>query len=240
MLHIFGDIMKINAIHTKIYKPEIMTCPKCKKNLKYAYTVSFKTIQFTSGKLIKIKNMGYLCPYCNDNIIYPSLTASKLAYKGLTYSCKTLCYIDYYKEKGLSREIIADEFEKMGLIITSRNIDFLYNKFKSYYDKDLESSFDNSFKEMLKEYNEIRLSIDLITIKEKYYILFYNGFNGNIINKYISSSFDDKGLLSLLNKILNNEKLKYVISVRGNVSPFISIMKSISKSNIKYISYTKF
>ena len=35
MQHIFGDIMKINAIHTKIYKPEILTCPKCRKNLKW-------------------------------------------------------------------------------------------------------------------------------------------------------------------------------------------------------------
>ena len=240
MQHIFGDFMKINAIHTKIYKPEILTCPKCKKNLKYAYTISFKTIQFTSGKKIKIKNMGYLCPYCNDNIIYPSLTASKLAYKGLTYSCKTLCYIDYWKNKGLSREIIADEFEKMGVIVTSRNIDFLYEKFKSYYDNDLKSSFDNAFKEMINNFNEIRLSIDLITIKEKYYILFYNGFNGNIINKYVSESFEEEGLLNLLKEVLNNKKLRYVISVRGNVSPFISVMKGISKSNIKYISYTKF
>ena len=240
MQHIFGDNMKINAIHTKIYKPEILTCPKCRKNLKYAYTVSFKTIQFTSGKKIKIKNMGYLCPYCNDNFIYPSLTASKLAYKGLTYSCKTICFIDYYKRKGLSREKILDEFEKLGVIITSRNIDFLYNKFLSYYDYDLDSSFNIAFKEMLKNYNEIRLSIDLITIEKDYYILFYNGFNGDIINKYVTNSFEDKGLLSLLNKLLNNEKLKYVISVRGNVSPFISIMKSISKSNVKYISYTKF
>lgn len=240
MQHIFGDIMKINAIHTKIYKPEILTCPKCRKNLKYAYTVSFKTIQFTSGKKIKIKNMGYLCPYCNDKFIYPSLTASKLAYKGLTYSCKTICFIDYYKRKGFSREKILDEFEKLGVIITSRNIDFLYNKFLSYYDNDLESSFNKAFKEMLKNYNEIRLSIDLITIEKDYYILFYNGFNGDIINKYVTNSFEDKGLLSLLNKLLNNEKLKYVISVRGNVSPFISIMKSISKSNVKYISYTKF
>ncbi|MCR4898768.1 MAG: hypothetical protein K5892_06025, partial [Acholeplasmatales bacterium] len=66
------------------------------------------------------------------------------------------------------------------------------------------------------------------------------GFNGDIINKYVTNSFEEKGLLSLLNKLLNNEKLKYVISVRGNVSPFISVMKSISKSNVKYISYTKF
>ena len=240
MQHIFGNFMKINSIHTKIYNPEINICPKCKNKLKYAYTVSFKTIQFTSGKKIKIKNMGYSCPYCNDNFIYPSLTASKLAYKGLTYSCKALCFIDYLKKKGLSRETIEDELEKMGILVTSRNVDFLYNKFLSYYDKELYSSFDEAYKEMIKDFNEIRLSIDLITIKEKLYILFYNGFNGQIINKYITESFEDEEFLSLLKKILNNDKLKYVISVRGNVSPFVSVLKSVSKSNIKFISYLKF
>ena len=45
-------------------------------------------------------------------------------------------------------------------------INDIYNKFLSYYDNDLESSFNKAFKEMLKNYNEIRLSIDLITIEK--------------------------------------------------------------------------
>ena len=79
--------MKVKAKAVKIYKPEIMLCPRCKNSLKYVYTVSNRVVQFSSGKIFRIKNMGYKCPNCNDNVFF-SLTALKLAFKGYTYSAK--------------------------------------------------------------------------------------------------------------------------------------------------------
>ena len=49
----------------KVYKPEILECPKCNSKLKYCYTISNKVIQFTSSKAFRIKNLGYKCPNCN-------------------------------------------------------------------------------------------------------------------------------------------------------------------------------
>ena len=66
--------MKINAKAVKVYKPEILTCPKCGNNLKYVYTISNRVVQFSSGKAFRIKNLGYKCSLCNDNV-YFSLTA---------------------------------------------------------------------------------------------------------------------------------------------------------------------
>ena len=99
--------MKDNVKAVKVYKPEIMVCPKCKSPIKYVYTVSNKKVQFSSGKIFRIKNMGYKCPKCNDDV-YFSLTATKLALKGHTYSAKVACMIEYYKSLGYSRDKICD------------------------------------------------------------------------------------------------------------------------------------
>ena len=66
----------------KVYKPEILSCPKCKSKLAYCYTVSNKLVYFTSGKRIRIKNLGYKCPACEDDAVYVSQTANKLCFKG--------------------------------------------------------------------------------------------------------------------------------------------------------------
>ena len=126
--HICGDNMKLETKVVKIYKPEILLCPKCKEKLKYTYTVSNKVVQFTSGKAVRIKNMGYLCKNCNDGNVYFSQTATKLCFKGYTYSAKTVCMIDYYKNQGLSRDAICDILTQKGFYISDRNVFiFLYN-----------------------------------------------------------------------------------------------------------------
>ena len=52
----------------KNYKPEFLVCPKCGEKLKYIYSTSAKTITFTMGKKMYIKNLGYICPCCFNNV----------------------------------------------------------------------------------------------------------------------------------------------------------------------------
>ena len=65
---------KVVETAVKIYKPEILACPFCNSALKYKYTISNKVVQFTSGKIFRIKNLGYGCLNCNDSNIYFSQT----------------------------------------------------------------------------------------------------------------------------------------------------------------------
>ena len=70
-----------------------MYCPLCGNKLFYKYAVSNKYVRFLSGKTPKIRNLGYGCN-CND-FVFVSQTASKLSFKGLTYSSK-VCLMIYY------------------------------------------------------------------------------------------------------------------------------------------------
>lgn len=79
----------------KNYKPEFCNCLVCKSKLNYLYATSAKTITFTQGKQVYVKNLAYICPNCKH--IYTSATASKLALKGVRYSLKVCFMIYYYK-----------------------------------------------------------------------------------------------------------------------------------------------
>ena len=165
----------------KIYKPEVLECPKCGNKLEYAYTVSNKVIQFSSGKIFRIKNRGYKCPICKDSNVYISQTGNKLAFKGYTYSTKVVCMIENFKSSHVSRDMICDYLVSKGIEISDRNIDILYKKIRSYMELDYDNRMNEEYKKMLDEFNEIRLSIDLISVDNCYYTIIYNYFSSEII-----------------------------------------------------------
>lgn len=231
---------KIEPLAAKIYKPEILSCAKCGGSLKYCYTISNKVVQFTSGKIFRIKNLGYNCPCCNDKNVYFSQTATKLCFKGYTYSAKVVCMIDYYKIYHLGREEICDILASKGVEISDRNIDILHKKFKSFYDMDYEAKILNAYERMMNEFNTIRLSIDYITLNEKCYIIIYDYFNGSILALWRFNGLNDPSLTETLSKFINpNYNISVIVSVRG-VSKFYPVLKSLGSNKIKYMAFCKF
>ena len=87
----------MTQIVTKNYKPEIISCPKCNRQLKYCYSVSSKTVIFSNGKKVFVRNLGYKCPNCNDDKVYFSQTATKFTLKGIKYSMKILYRFSIFK-----------------------------------------------------------------------------------------------------------------------------------------------
>ncbi len=234
--------MKLNDVKaTKIYKPEILTCPLCGKPLKYCYTVSNKVVQFSSGKTIRIKNLGYKCPSCDDEVFF-SQTANKLAFKGYTYSAKTVCMIDYEKtvnKKG--REAICDFLANKNIEISDRNVDIIFKRFKEMYERDYDAVIKEAYKNMLEKYNEIRIDLDLITVNGLCYILMYDFFKGDILAIWKFDSLDDPNLVDILNKYIgNNDKISTIFTVRGYVSKFVPIIKSLISKQTKVYSFLKF
>jgi hypothetical protein len=231
--------MKVKAKAVKIYKPEIMLCPVCKNNLKYVYTVSNRVVQFSSGKIFRIKNMGYKCPQCNDNVFF-SLTALKLAFKGYTYSAKLSCMVEYYKSKNMTREKICDMFAENDIEISDRNIDMIYNKVKSYLDMDYDTKITEAYSDMMDKFKEIRICLDLITVEKTVYIVMYSYFSGDVIALWKFDSIDDEKIPELLRKYCDN---KYNITTIVTVRPqfrFYGIVKENVPARIKLMSYSKF
>jgi hypothetical protein len=148
--------------------------------------------------------------------------------------------IDYYKSQGFGRDAICDILTQKGIFISDRNIDVLYKKVRSYIDADYDTLINEYYKRSIEEFNSIRISIDLITIKEKCYIIFYDYYKGDILALWVSNGLDDNNLLELLRKYLSNEKIELVITVRSYVSKFVPILKEITPKNTKFISYPKF
>ncbi len=233
---------KIKEIRSKIYKPEILFCPKCNHPLKYKYTVSNKVVQFTSGKYFRIKNLGYGCPNCKDQHIYFSQTANKLCFKGYTYSAKIICMISYYKNKHYGRESICDILASKGIEISDRNIDILYKKFLTFLNQDYDSKIKKAYSHMLTEYNEIRLSIDLITINEKCYIILYDFFTSELLALWIFDNFNETDIkLTLSSYICPDRNITLIASIRNTKDgKLIPLLKSLTKNQTKFISYTKF
>ncbi len=231
---------KVEPKSVKVYKPEIMNCPKCGTKLVYVYTVSNKVIQFSSGRIMKIKNMGYKCPSCNDDLVYMSATAHKMSFKGCTYSVKVVCMIDELKSKHKSRDEICDILISKGLEISDRNVDILYKKLNDYINQDYDSIIFESYKRQLDTFNEIRICVDLISINDTYYILLYDYFNGDILAIWKTYSLDANNLNNLLGKYINDKlNITYIVTVRPIVY-FHQIIKSMAPSKCKMLSFAKF
>lgn len=230
-----------NPKATKIYKPEILICPICNKQLKYCYTISNKVIQFSSGKTIRIKNLGYKCPICNDDVFF-SQTANKLAFKGYTYSAKTVCIIDYEKtinHKG--REAVCDFLANKGIEISDRNIDIIYKRFIEIYNQNHNEIILEAYSNMMNKYKEIRIDLDLISVNEISYVIMYDYFTGKIIGLWKFNGIDDPNLKDTLNKYIgNNDNISVIFSVRGYVSKFVPIIKSLISKKTKVYSFLKF
>ena len=234
--------MKDNNVKaTKIYKPELLTCPICNNNLKYCYTISNKVVQFSSGKTIRIKNLGYKCPNCND-IVFFSQTANKLAFRGYTYSAKVICIIDYEKTiNHRGRETICDILDNKNIEISDRNVDIIHKKFKEIYDHDYDKIIKEAYKEMMDKFNEIRISLDLITVNEISYVIMYDFFTGNILAIWKFDGMDDPKLIETLSKYVNDEyNITTIFSVRGYVSKFVPIIKSLAPKGTKVYPFLKF
>ncbi len=233
---------KIEEIASKIYKPEILICPVCGGTLKYRYTVSNKVVQFTSGKYFRIKNLGYGCPNCNDSNIYFSQTANKLCFKGYTYSAKIVCMIAYYKSKHLGREGICDILASKGIEISDRNIDILYKKYNEIVNQDYDKTIFESYRHMMEKYNEIRLSIDLITVNEKYFVIMYDYFTSEKLALWEFQGLSDSSFESTLSKYLNKDlKITVIASIRNTKEgKFLPVLKKLVPNDTKFIAYTKF
>lgn len=233
---------KIEEIAAKIYKPEILNCPKCGNSLKYKYTISNKVVQFTSGKYFRIKNLGYGCPYCNDSNIYFSQTANKLCFKGYTYSVKIACMIDYYKKQHMGREGICDILASKGIEISDRNVDIIHSKFKEYLNQDYDKIIKEAFINMLKEFNEIRLSIDLITINSTYYIIIYDFFTSKKLAIWIFDSLESNEIKErFANYIANNHNITLIATIRNTKEgKLVPLLKKLTSNNTKFISFNKF
>ena len=231
--------MKINAKTVKIYKPEILICPKCKSNLKYVYTISNRIVQFSSGKAFRIKNMGYKCPNCNDNVFF-SLTALKLAFKGYTYSAKLSCMIEYYKSLGYTRDKICDILAEKDIEISDRNIDIIYKKVRSYIEMDYDKAITDEYKSMMDEFKEIRICLDLVTVEKRIYIIMYSYFSGEIVALWTFDSVDDENVKLLIQKYVNKSyNVTTIVTVRPQFK-FYSIIKENVPRNVKMMSYSKF
>lgn len=224
----------------KSYKPEILCCPICKTKLVYKHAISNKVIQFSNGRFIRIKNLGYSCPSCDNHNIYFSQTATKLAFKGSTYSAKTVCMIDYYKKKNYGREEICDILTSKGLIISNRNIDIIYNKFEEVLNQDYDKLITEAYKRMLDEYNEIRISVDLITVNEICYVVLYDYFTAEKLAIWTFNGLEDPNLEETLEKYISKKyNITVVVTIR-NVSKFYSMVKKNLNFSTKIISFEKF
>lgn len=231
---------KIEESAVKIYKPEILICPKCNNQLQYCYTISNKVVQFTSGKFFRIKNLGYTCSNCLDKKVYFSQTANKLSFKGYTYSSKIICMIDYYKNKGIGREGICDLLANKGIEISDRNVDVIHKKFLSFYNHDYDLIIKDAYNKMLDEYNEIRIAIDLITVNEIYYIILYDYFTGEKLAIWKINDLYDGRLEEIMSRYINMNYNISVIATIRNINRFVPFLKSLTKEGTKFIAFSKF
>lgn len=224
----------------KNYKPEILLCPKCKSRLVYKYAVSNKVVHFSSGKTFRIRNLGYGCPCCEDKAVYVSQTANKLSLKGSTYSTKVNLLIYHLKNQGFSRDAICDMLLSKGIEMSDRNVDIIYNKVKKLFCIDTDISFNNAFQDMLEKYQQINLSIDIITINTVVYMVVYNYFNCEILTIQSFNTTKDPRIKEFLSRYINpNLKIGVIASIRKDAY-FIPMLRSICPSSTKFIPYQKF
>ncbi len=229
---------------TKIYKPEITHCPLCGTKLMYRYTVSNKVIQFYDGGSSRVKNLGYSCsnPDCtHPEIIYTSQTASKLCIKGYTYSAKVLATISYYKQKHMSRDEICDKLVEQGIEISDRNIDIIYEKYKEKLEMDYKKNIDVEYNYMMREYGQIMISIDAISIDDgkAKLVSVRNFFTSNQIGLHL---FEEKSPndYDFLDEYLDKKWNITVIATVRRITGFFPEVEKRAKADVKYIHYLKY
>lgn len=224
----------------KNYKPEILSCPICCSKLIYRHAVSNKLVYFTSGKRVRIKNLGYSCPKCLDNKIYASQTANKLSFSGYTYSVKIVCTIAVLKENHKNRDQICDYFYNKNINMSDRNVDNLYHKYLEFSNLDYKTTIFKAYEVMLEKYNQIRLSIDVVSVSDSVFIIIYDFFNLNVLALKRFKDLRDERLVEFFKEILNKDlKITVIASIRKDAY-FIPLLKSICPSTTKFIAFNKF
>lgn len=222
----------------KNYKPEFLVCPKCGEKLKYIYSTSAKTITFTMGKKMYIKNLGYICPCCQDHI-YVSQTATKFALPNIHYSSKICFMIYYYKLLGYSREKICDTLMYNNIQISDRNIDNLFNKLDILIKTNYTNLIKYEYETSLEEFKQIRLSIDLISYNKKRLIVIRNQFTNVIIGCYYFNSIEDPKIKEILSLYINKDlPITNIITIRKD-DVFIPLLKSLAPNKTKFNSFLK-
>lgn len=228
---------------TRVYKPEIDNCPLCNTRLKYRYTVSNKVIQFSDGKKYRIKNLGYGCPNSNcthPNIIYTSQTASKLCFKGYTYSAKVLASILYYKSIHKSREEICSILSLDGIDMSDRNVDAIYEKLDPYLLADYKKNIQIEYDYMLKEFGQIMISIDSINLVDGVrYISIRNFFSSNLIGCHFVK-YNEPNSYDILDDYLNKDlNISLVVTVRPMWQIYKEIKNRVNEKT-EIISFLKY
>ncbi len=230
-----------NTKDIRSYKPEILTCPFCKGKLSYKHTVSNKVIQFYDGKHIRVKNLGYGCQKetcTNKDHVYFSQTASKMCIKGYTYSSKVIATIYGYKQKHYSREKICDLLADNNIEISARNIDNIYNKMKKQINTDYEQIINSSYEKMMNEFNEIRISIDFISVFDNSMISIRDSFFNEQIGLYFFKKTETELIEKTIKRYIDNKNITYITTVR-NIMPSYQYIKKHVNENTKIIAFIK-
>lgn len=229
-------------IVTKVYKPEFEKCPVCGSKLAYRYTVSNKVIQFSSGHKSRIKNLGYSCTNqdCKaSDVIFTSQTASKFCIKGYTYSAKVISLITILKMEGYSREKICAELALLGVEISDRNIDNIFEREKSLLNADYKKNIETEYDFMYSHYGQIRISIDSLTINGKRFVSIRDSFHNHQLGLHIFDENDTENLKKLLHEYVDDPRVKSITTVR-KFTDFFKILEEVVARDMEYIYFIKY
>ncbi len=227
-------------LNTRIFKPEVERCPICGAKLIYRYTVSNKVIQFFDGEKYRVKNLGYSCSNVDcktTGIIYTSQTATKSCVKGYTYSAKILGTILYYKSLKVSRIAIETRLANRGIEISDRNIDMIYDKYKERLSSDHKKSIEIEYGYMLKQFDQILLSIDIFNVAKNVWLLSIRNF---MTNSQIGLHFIHNNDYSVLDDYLNKDlNITKIATVKKQTRIYKEILKRVNKEVcfIHYVNY---
>ncbi len=222
---------------SKNYKPEILVCPKCETKLNYLYASSARTITFSLGKKRYVKNLAYICPTCKH--VYLSQTATKFAFKGMKYSTKTCYIIYYYKKLSYSREQICDMLSMNNVFISDRNIDLIYKRMCKYINTDYTNILKDEYNKTISEFNDLKLSIDLISYNKKRLIIIRNFYTNNIIGFYEFKNIEDENISLILRNYINKDlPISTIFTIRKD-DIFVPLLKNLAPNNTRFISFLK-
>ena len=139
------------------------------------------------------------------------------------------------------REAICDFLANKNIEISDRNVDIIYKRFKEIIERNHDKIIKEAFSNMMNKYNEIRICLDLISVNEKSYVIMYDFFTGNIIGLWRFNGVEDEALKDTLAKYIeNNDDISTIFSVRGYVSKFVPIIKSMISKKTKVYAFLKF